>query len=322
MQHIKAYIFDDTVILSGANLSEDYFTNRQDRYIVIRNEKPLAEWYHGLIQILHGYSDRLDSDGSVSSNPSYSPDTLKQALVAHYKTLHTLNRDRVKVKDTQILPTLQCKPLGIEYDESVTTSILDLWSQGRFGTGTMDLATGYLNLVPKYIDYILSTKDGSTARVIASSPKANGFHSATGIAACIPMVYSHIENKFYDLIKERRSPVCVYEYIRPRWTYHCKGMWIENNEEGANKQSASITLVGSPNFGQRSVYRDLESQLVVVTTNPSLKAALRREVTGILKHCEKVDDATWKRVDRLYTGFSWKKGIQLKLIARVIKPFL
>ncbi|KAL9630885.1 MAG: hypothetical protein Q9164_006193, partial [Protoblastenia rupestris] len=32
LQHIKLYGIDDEVILSGANLSNDYFTNRQDRY--------------------------------------------------------------------------------------------------------------------------------------------------------------------------------------------------------------------------------------------------------------------------------------------------
>lgn len=35
--HAKAYVFDaHTVILTGANLSEDYFTNRQDRYLLVR----------------------------------------------------------------------------------------------------------------------------------------------------------------------------------------------------------------------------------------------------------------------------------------------
>jgi CDP-diacylglycerol--glycerol-3-phosphate 3-phosphatidyltransferase len=28
VHHVKAYVFDDTTILSGANLSEDYFTDR------------------------------------------------------------------------------------------------------------------------------------------------------------------------------------------------------------------------------------------------------------------------------------------------------
>ena len=35
--HLKAYVFDDTLIMSGANLSNDYFTSRQDRYWVIQN---------------------------------------------------------------------------------------------------------------------------------------------------------------------------------------------------------------------------------------------------------------------------------------------
>ncbi|KAJ8606589.1 hypothetical protein MRB53_040818 [Persea americana] len=32
LQHMKLYGFDDEIILSGANLSNDYFTDRQDRY--------------------------------------------------------------------------------------------------------------------------------------------------------------------------------------------------------------------------------------------------------------------------------------------------
>lgn len=31
LQHMKFYIFDNTLVISGANLSNDYFTNRQDR---------------------------------------------------------------------------------------------------------------------------------------------------------------------------------------------------------------------------------------------------------------------------------------------------
>ena len=29
LQHCKVYIFDNSLIMSGANLSQDYFTNRQ-----------------------------------------------------------------------------------------------------------------------------------------------------------------------------------------------------------------------------------------------------------------------------------------------------
>ena len=35
VHHIKAHVFDDNVLITGANLSEDYFTDRQDRCFVI-----------------------------------------------------------------------------------------------------------------------------------------------------------------------------------------------------------------------------------------------------------------------------------------------
>ena len=35
VHHIKAHVFDDNVLITGANLSEDYFTDRQDRCMVI-----------------------------------------------------------------------------------------------------------------------------------------------------------------------------------------------------------------------------------------------------------------------------------------------
>ncbi|KAL8836851.1 MAG: hypothetical protein Q9170_002742, partial [Blastenia crenularia] len=39
LQHIKLYGIDDEIILSGANLSSDYFTNRQDRYHVFSSKR-------------------------------------------------------------------------------------------------------------------------------------------------------------------------------------------------------------------------------------------------------------------------------------------
>lgn len=42
VQHIKAFIFDDTVLLTGANLSNTYFSNRQDRAWLIKDAPELA----------------------------------------------------------------------------------------------------------------------------------------------------------------------------------------------------------------------------------------------------------------------------------------
>ncbi|KIV77334.1 hypothetical protein PV11_09138 [Exophiala sideris] len=44
LQHMKLYGFDDEIMLSGANLSNDYFTNRLDRYHLFAS-KELTDFY-------------------------------------------------------------------------------------------------------------------------------------------------------------------------------------------------------------------------------------------------------------------------------------
>ena len=50
--HLKAYVFDDDVLISGANLSTIYFTKRQDRYYLIKGAANLAAFVRSLVQVL------------------------------------------------------------------------------------------------------------------------------------------------------------------------------------------------------------------------------------------------------------------------------
>ena len=50
--HLKAYVFDNDVLLSGANLSTIYFTKRQDRYFLFKGMDHLANFIRTLIQAL------------------------------------------------------------------------------------------------------------------------------------------------------------------------------------------------------------------------------------------------------------------------------
>ncbi|VDN09653.1 unnamed protein product [Dibothriocephalus latus] len=67
LQHIKAYVFDDTVIVSGANLSDEYFTTRQDRAWVFSDLPPLADFYTGLVSVISSLCYRLKPDGSLTA---------------------------------------------------------------------------------------------------------------------------------------------------------------------------------------------------------------------------------------------------------------
>jgi len=51
--HLKVYIVDSCLILSGANLSREYFVDRHDRYLCISHGgNGLVDWYADLIHIL------------------------------------------------------------------------------------------------------------------------------------------------------------------------------------------------------------------------------------------------------------------------------
>lgn len=65
LQHMKLYIFDNTLVITGANLSNDYFTNRQDRYYIIK-DKNLTDFYCGLVERVQGFSLKMDKNNNVS----------------------------------------------------------------------------------------------------------------------------------------------------------------------------------------------------------------------------------------------------------------
>lgn len=71
LQHMKLYLFDNTVIISGANLSNDYFTNRQDRYIMIE-DKALADFYSNFVQKVQEFSFKVKANEGVELHPKWN----------------------------------------------------------------------------------------------------------------------------------------------------------------------------------------------------------------------------------------------------------
>ncbi|PWZ03120.1 hypothetical protein BCV70DRAFT_197354 [Testicularia cyperi] len=64
LQHMKIYGFDNDVIISGANLSRDYFTNRRDRYLLIRQHSQISDYLYQLVETVARFSYRLDATTS------------------------------------------------------------------------------------------------------------------------------------------------------------------------------------------------------------------------------------------------------------------
>lgn len=59
--HTKLYIFDNTVLVTGANLSDKYFSNRLDRYWVFQENEVFANYCEDFVNSLI-YDDKVTSD--------------------------------------------------------------------------------------------------------------------------------------------------------------------------------------------------------------------------------------------------------------------
>ncbi|KAG8254725.1 CDP-diacylglycerol--glycerol-3-phosphate 3-phosphatidyltransferase [Homalodisca vitripennis] len=288
IQHIKIYMFDDDVIISGANLTKDYFTNRQDRYMLMSGCRALADFCAGLITRLCSVSLRLSDEGELVPRLPHLHPTLappgqyekhaRDIVWGYYQ--HALRKSSAQLKpgdDTWVFPLLQLPPLMVLQDSSVTQSILESVDPHT----TIQLASPYFNLPENYISSFVH-KCRSTFNILIPHPTANDFFGARGFAGQIPWLYSALTGQFLHTVRStgQDKRFCVAEYTRPSSSYHCKGVWLTAQDE----ESPYLTIVGSSNFNHRSVKRDLECQMVVVTNNPSLRCSLREETQRLYRH--------------------------------------
>ena len=71
LQHMKLYIFDNVLVTSGANLSLNYFTNRQDRYVAI-HDAAISDYFCSIVSLLARYSFSLDSNSKLTPPRNFS----------------------------------------------------------------------------------------------------------------------------------------------------------------------------------------------------------------------------------------------------------
>jgi len=251
LQHIKVYLFDNNVILSGANLSDSYFTNRQDRYVFLQDCPEIADFFTELVDAVGDVSLQLQGDDTVQvvegmvhpykgDRAAYCRAANKRVMdvinsararqqVLHAQTFHgdslltqedaAAAGDRRPAPDTWIYPLIQMKPFEIQIDEIVTETLLTEAERGA----KVYLTTGYFNLTQAYMDLVLGTR--AEYQILLASPEVNGFFGAKGVAGAIPAAYVHIERQFFSEVCSlgQQERVQLQEYWRRGWTFHAKG---------------------------------------------------------------------------------------------------
>lgn len=310
--HLKVYLTDDTFILSGANLSEDYFVNRQDRYIEVKNTPELADYFDELVCAVSKFSLTLRADNTThmretfAVHPYESSDGGRQFKRAAHSCIERFTEKWKKVQncrretsknDTILFPLLQMGSLGITQDEMVTSQIFESTLRGSMSS----LATGYFNLTQNYLDKIVDSK--GNFQILCAHPEANGFYKARGVIGGITDAFTQFAKEFYIRIQDSKQPerFTLKEYQRRHWTFHVKGLWYYR----PNEDLPCLTMIGSPNFGHRSVRRDLENQVVLLTDNVRLRQQLRHESDYVYSFGVKVDERTFEEEERIVPLWAW-----------------
>ncbi|TFK46642.1 hypothetical protein OE88DRAFT_1667261 [Heliocybe sulcata] len=309
--HAKIYGADDDVMISGANLNKSYFTNRQDRYVHFRSHPEFAQYCHSYLRTASAFSYALHPSPSSLYSLHWPDANAHPHRIEHKAALafrkfqssytqsrigwtHHLGEDRVL-----LFPVMQAGQFNIREEEECMRFLFDEVQNKAEHRGIheprprIDLTSGYFGLYGLYKDLILSSTFG--CRILAASPKANGFYGSKGISGRIPEGYTYLEQRFMRAVRAagRSEPgdaalhiggsqqgVQLSEWERGGWTYHAKGLWLSPTHDSA----PVLTLLGSTNLNSRSANLDTELSFIMMSSSPELRRQLQQEVEGLWRH--------------------------------------
>lgn len=307
-----------------ANLSRDYFTNRQDRYYTIRCSE-LCEYLFSIQKAIGSLSYSLspcskNQSGFVvdwpSTNLSCTPvddptrfrRTAKEVLVplVHYRLPVKEKGISMAKYDTRIYPLLQFTPL-LGLDKSTewrALSILfDLLNTSPFSlSSSWTFTTAYFSVSPSLQSAFLRTESKCHGTIITAAPEASGFFGSKELSSILPLAYKIATLDFMDLaIRDTQERAIDFREWRrgihgqhEGWTYHAKGFWV-----GLEGGSPDMTIIGSSNFGHRSHDLDLELDLLIITGSLTLRAKMENERRELLRYTRGISSPReeWKALE-------------------------
>lgn len=354
LQHMKLYGCDDELIMSGANLSNDYFTNRQDRYHLFHSA-PLTSYYERIYRATADMSydaqPSPDADSGFSltwptTAPCPSPQANPKAYIAYASSiLSPLLRPSASPSSAAppnldkaiIYPLFQLAPVTPTSTElPALTLLLSSLAHPPFYPARWTFTAGYFNMTPAIRDLLLAAvapPPSSAAppaaphgTVLTAHPHANGFHNSPGISGLLPPAYTFLASRFLRTVQAQRrdDAVRLLEWRRGEcgqpggWTYHAKGLWISLPSAGraAAEAGPSVTLVGSSNYTARSHTLDLEANALILTQNAGLRRRLQEEQEALMdsRYAREVGLDEYAKVER---RVSWRVRVALWIVGLV-----
>lgn len=318
LQHMKLYGVDDEIIMSGANLSLDYFTNRQDRYHLFSSSK-VTDHFWNIHQGVSSFSFLVKPsdepagftltwpESNSTPSPLKNPQSFIKKATAVLNPLlaaPTSTKDIGDFTDTRVYLLGQMSQI-IKPDSStelpVLTSILKRLAGPAYRESSWTFTAGYFNPAPSLAKLLLNSASTNNV-VITASPEANGFYKSPGVSGLLPDAYTLLARRFVHNVHHngRASDIILKEWRygvvgQPcGWTYHAKGLWITMPGD----KNPSMSIIGSSNYTKRSYSHDLEVGALIVTQNDALKKSLGEEQLLLQEHANAMNRDDFARIER------------------------
>ncbi|KAK4114777.1 hypothetical protein N656DRAFT_705016 [Canariomyces notabilis] len=337
LQHMKLYGVDDEIILSGANLSSDYFTNRQDRYHLFSSQD-ITEYFANLQNAVSSLSFLVRPSSSPAGFEMVWPDTnaapspledrkqfvrestglLAGLISPKLAPITAHDTTPMEKRDTSVYVLAQFSQL-LSPDSSTElpalTHVLKTLSLPQYAKSSWTFTAGYFNPAPSLIKLLLSAESHNNT-VITASPFANGFYKSPGVSGLLPDAYTLLARRFVHAVHrhQREESTVLREWRRGTvgepggWTYHAKGLWVTL----PGSTTPSITVIGSSNYTKRSYSLDLEANALIVTKNEELKNRLAEEQQWLKEHTSIVTRDDFAKTDR-------RVGLKVRIAMMIVQ---
>ncbi len=274
--HLKGFVFDDTVIYSGASINNVYLHQhdkyRYDRYQLITNPI-LAETMISYIREHLLSADavrRLDSNDRFK-NPEFKNDTRQFRL--------NLKHASYSLRDNASNDELAVTPLvGLGKQSVLNTTIHHLTSSAD---QKLTLCTPYFNLPARIMRNIICLlRRGKQVEIIVGDKTASDFFISEDqpfrMIGALPYLY---EINLRHFLSPLQCYIDTGQLIARLWkdagnSYHLKGVWIDDEWQ----------LITGSNLNPRAWRLDLENAILIHDPKKEMCAQRRKELKYIRTH--------------------------------------
>lgn len=289
--HLKGFIFDDTVVYSGASLNDVYLAHKDkyrfDRYHVLNNAL-LANSMVSFIKktLIASPAVNCLSQQNRPETKSLKPEIKelrKQLGLANYQFTSQTRKEG----EVGITPLVGLGRKGNKLNNYIRTLLAS-------ATSEITICTPYFNF-PKPIAKELkkALRRGVKVTIIVGDKTANDFYISPEeefkTIAGLPYLY---EINLRNFAKANETYIASRQLSLNLWkhennSFHLKGMWVDKE----------YTLITGSNLNPRAWKLDLENGLLLQDPEQLLVNTKQAELDVILEHTQLI--GSYKQVDKL-----------------------